>query len=364
MKTLRNHLTCSLRQAAGLGAVLICLILTEPAGAQGYEPTLLVSDVAGGAANTDTNLVNAWGLEITGNGTLIVCATETSLAGFYHPDGAPTGQYITVDEEPTGIEINPFGNSFKIGTDHRKASQLLFATEEGTIMGWNSRVNATEAVVAVDNSASGAIYKGMTVANSRRGPRLYATNFHGGTVDVFDKKFQPVGSFTDSTVDAGFAPFNILSVDDVLVVTFAKQEGPDAEDDEPGAGNGFVDIFNTEGRLLRRFASHGPLNSPWGLALAPKHFGEFSKTLLIGNFGDGRINAFNPRTGAFLGPLSDSTGAALEIDGLWALKFAKVKHNSHGHGDDDDDYDGPALYFTAGPGDEAHGLVGRITPEP
>ena len=383
MNTSINSLTRTLRWAASLGVILIGTALPQSLGAQGYRTTLLVADLPDVAAHTDTNLVNAWGLAIAEDGTLIVCATETSLAGFYRPSGRRIGGYLEVDEEPTGVEINPFGNAFRLRSGRfGRPSRLLFVTEEGKIMGWNPQVNASEAVVAVDNSGSEAIYKGMALAHTRRGPRLYAANFHGGTVEMYDGAFRPLGTFTDPDVDAGFAPFNILHIDGMLVVTFAKQEEPDASDDEPGPGNGFVDIFDLGGHLLRRFASHGPLNSPWGLAMAPRNFGRFSNTLLIGNFGDGRINSFDPRTGAFLGALSDTDGNAIEIDGLWAIRFGSDDGNREDkdgkdkdRDDKDDDYrdrgkkhhddddDNAVLYFTAGPGDEAHGLVGRIMPE-
>jgi uncharacterized protein (TIGR03118 family) len=350
--------------------VLFAAIVPLAVNAQGYRQTRLVSDLPNVAAHTDTNLVNAWGLAVADDGTLVVCATESSLAGFYRPDGRRIGNYIEVEEDPTGVEINRWGDVFRLMGDRGpRPSRLLFVTEAGAILGWNPRVDADAAVVAVDNSAADAVYKGVALARARHGAKLYATNFRGGMVEVYDGSWNSLGSFTDTTVDAGFAPFNIANIDGLLYVTFAKQEQPDLEDDEPGPGNGFVDVFDLDGHLLRRFASHGPLNSPWGLALAPRHFGEFSNALLIGNFGDGRINAFHPRTGAFLGPLADAQGNAIVTSGLWALRFGRHHgddnhesgdHHGEGHGPDLDE---AVLYFTAGPGDESHGLVGRIVPE-
>ncbi len=324
MKNSINCLFGNLPRAIGLGAILIGSAVPMAPGAQGYRQTLLVSDVANLATHTDTNLVNVWGLAIGEGGTLVVCATESSLASFYRPDGRRIGDYVAVEEDPTGVEFNRWDDAFRV-TNGRFArpSRLLFATEAGRILGWNPRVNAQEAVVAVDNSAAGAVYKGVALARTRRGPRLYATNFRGGMVEVYDGAWHLLGTFTDPTVDPGFAPFNVVHIDGVLLVTFAKQEAPDLEDDEPGPGNGFVDVFDLDGHLLRRFASHGPLHSPWGVALAPRQFGVLSDALLIGNFGDGYINAFHPLTGAFLGALSDAQGNPIIIDGLWSLRFGR-----------------------------------------
>jgi uncharacterized protein (TIGR03118 family) len=202
--------------------------------------------------------------------------------------------------------------------------------------------------VAVDNSDFDAVYKGVAMI----GGRLFAADFKGGVIDMYDSKWNWLGAFTDSHVDEGFAPFNVAAIDGLLYVTFAKKLAPDFEDDEEGPGNGFVDVFNARGRFLRRLASHGVLNSPWGIVKAPAHFGAFSGALLVGNFGDGRINAFNIRTGAFLGALSDSGGTPIAIEGLWGLDFGTTRVNRKNV---------PALYFSAGPDGEEDGLVGKIT---
>jgi uncharacterized protein (TIGR03118 family) len=228
---------------------------------------------------------------------------------------------------------------------------FLFATEDGTIAGWNPGVDRTHAVLKVDRSASGAIYKGLAIAAGVGGPRIYATNFHAGTVDVFDGNFNPAlaGAFADPSLPAGYAPFNIRNVNGRLFVTYAKQDA-DAEDDVPGPGNGYVNEFDLDGVLIRRFASQGTLNAPWGIALAPAGFGAFGGQLLIGNFGDGRISAFDPETGEFRGQLEDGKGRAIEIEGLWAILFG----NGANAGDTD------KLYFTAGIEEESHGLFGQI----
>ena len=330
--------------------------------APGYQQVHLVSDVAGQTANTDTNLVNPWGLVIGRGGTLIVADNHSDLTTFYGPDGTAVRVPVRADDEPTGITVNRSSDNFLIsdGTNSHPA-RLLYATESGKILAWNPDVNPGNAVVVADNSSSNAVYKGIALAHTRHGALLYATDFHNARVDVFDSSFRWTGAFTDPNAEAGFAPFNIRNIGGWLFVTFAKQLGPDNEDDEAGAGHGFVDIFRPDGRLARRFASHGPLNSPWGLAVTPHHFGRFHNALLVGNFGDGRINAYNLHNGAFLGQLADATGAPIQIEGLWALEFGR---DADDDGDDDDDDRGPnnALYFTAGPDDETHGLLGVIVP--
>ncbi|HXT40484.1 MAG TPA: TIGR03118 family protein [Candidatus Angelobacter sp.] len=330
--------------------------------AHGYIQINLVADISGPALNTDTNLLNPWGLGIGPRGSLIVAENHAGQAAFYGPGGQPGRMSIQVDDDPTGLVINHFADDFLIGdgTNSRPAS-LLFATESGKILGWNANVDPASAAVVADNSASNAVYKGIALARTRAGAMLYATDFHNGKVDMFDSSFHWVGSFTDSTVDAGFAPFNVQNIAGWLFVTFAKQLGPDNEDDEAGPGNGFVDIFRPDGRLVRRFASHGRLDSPWGLAVAPRSFGRFRDTLLVGNFGDGRINAYSLRNGAFLGQLADVHGTPIQIEGLWALRFGHDA-NSVRDDEDDDDRGGNALYFTAGPGGEEHGLLGLIVP--
>ena len=235
-----------------------------------------------------------------------------------------------------------------------QGAHFIFATEDGTIAAWTG---GTAASLKVDNSGSGAVYKGLAIGNNGSGNHLYAANFNSGTVDVFDASFAPVtvsGGFTDPNLPSGFAPFNIQNINGNLVVTFAKQDAA-KHDDVAGPGNGFVDVFDANGVLLRRLVSNGPLDSPWGLALAPAGFGIFSGDLLVGNFGDGTINAFNPITGALLGHLTDLSGSPITIEGLWALLFG-----NGGNGGTADE-----LFFTAGiPGTgavEDHGLFGDLT---
>src|SRR5262249_22366245 len=225
------------------------------------------------------------------------------------------------------------------------------------ISGWRSSVDPTHAVIAVDTSASGAVYKGLAEGFNATGAYLFATNFHAGTVDVFDSNFQPVhipGAFTDSGVPAGFAPFGISAINSHLYVTYAKQDAA-KHDDVAGPGNGFIDVFDTEGHLLKRFTGQGQLNSPWGMAWAPfQGFGEFNNALFVGNFGDGSVNAFDFDSGQFLGKVSDASGTPINIPGVWALEFglgvARGSSNT--------------LFFTAGIADEKHGLFGTLTVNP
>lgn len=339
------------RRFISLGAAALALpAFFHPASlyAQGYTVSNLVSDVPGAAANTDANLVNAWGLAVLPGNTLVVNANENSLAALYGTDGQLTGGYLAVNSAPSGLLWNPWGG-FKVsdGTKTRFSS-LIFVTEAGTILGWNQDFASPTAIVAVDNSAFDAVYKGV----ARIGDLLFAANFKVGVVDVYDSHWNWVTAFTDSHVDPGFAPFNVANIDGQLYVSFAKRLAPDFEDDEAGPGSGFVDVFTPGGRFVRRLVSHGPLNSPWGMIKAPEHFGQFSHALLVGNFGDGVINAFDTHTGAFLGTLSDAMGNSIAVDGLWGLDFNITRVNGKFV---------PTLFFSAGPNGESHGVVGRIT---
>ena len=233
---------------------------------------------------------------------------------------------------------------------------FVFDTEAGQIRGWHpSQGNQT--VVLADRSAVGAIYKGLAIASTTAGDRFYATDFHNGRVDVFDGNFNLItspGAFVDPRLPAGYAPFGIQTIGSRVFVTYGKQD-EDAEDEIAGQGLGFVDVYDTAGMLVSRVAQHGQLNAPWGLAMAPSDFGRFSGDLLVGNFGDGQINAYEELANGHFehrGELRDADGKSVTIDGLWALQF--------GHGTPNN---GPSntLFFTAGPNDEANGLFGSIT---
>ena len=358
-----------------LGAVAISAfaLQSHAAPANGYQVTNIVSDLAGVATNLDSSLLNPWGFVFDPNTNLIIADNGADLATFYGADGSVIPFSINVPTTPSGMEYNLSLTDFLIGpSTNPQPAQLLFCTEAGTIQGFTLAVDFNTTELAVDDSASGAVYKGMTLAKVFGKQYLYVTDFHNNLVKVYDHNFHLAGSFTDPQVPAGYAPFNIRSLGSFLYVTFAKQKLPDAHDDEAGPGNGFVDIFTPGGTLVRRLVKHDHLNSPWGLALAPSNFGKFSGALLVGNFGDGTINAYDAFTGYPLGHLTDAAGNTIVIPGLWSIKFLPaVQKNQHGRdfrgddeGDDDDDRNGgnASLYFTAGPNGEADGVVGIITP--
>jgi uncharacterized protein (TIGR03118 family) len=266
----------------------------------------------------------------------------------------PPGQ--TSPASPTGDVFNIAGSGFNVTSGGVTGSSVfIFATEDGTISGWNPTVNPASSVLAVDNSqgGTGAVYKGLTIAQTDDGTFLYAANFRNGTVDVFDQNFNQVNSFTDPNVPAGYAPFNVQVLDNHLFVTFALQD-PTKHDDVPGVGHGFVDEFDLQGHMLDRVASGGVLDSPWGLAIAPPGFGEFANDLLVGNFGDGTINVFNPKNDHFLGKLEDANGAPITIFDLWSLVPGSGNAGT----------DPNKIYFTAGVKNEAHGLFGSLAAIP
>ena len=310
-----------------------------------YTVHPLVSNVAGMAPNTDPNLVNAWGLTASATSPWWIADNGTSVSTLYRADGSIVPLVVQVPVHPTGTVF--WGAA---------RATFVFDTEAGQIRGWkNTQGNQT--IVLADRSAVGAIYKGLALATTATGDRFYATDFHNARVDVFDANFSLVtsdGAFVDSDLPSGYAPFGIQTIGSRIFVTYAKQDA-DAADEIHGQGKGFVDVYDTSGSLLARVAQHGQLDAPWGLALAPANFGRFSGDLLVGNFGDGRINAYEEgANGKFehRGELRDGASQPISIDGLWALQF--------GHGAANN---GPTntLFFTAGPNDESDGLFGSIT---
>ena len=350
----------AIRPRSRLGIVLaalsaLALVLAGPADAHGggkganvYKKRNLVSDIDGVARITDANLVNPCGLAFGPATPAWVADNRTDVSTLYSggvrksipvtlplvvgiPGGAPTG--VVFNATP-GFKVNG------------AAAHFIFDSEAGTITAWNA---GTQAVT--EATTPGAIYKGLAIASKGGTTMLYAANFHAGTIDVFNDSFAPVtvpGGFVDPNLPAGFAPFNIQEIAGRLVVAYAQQDA-DAEDEVAGAGLGYVDVFDTSGHLLRRLVSQGALNAPWGLAVAPRHFGPFSGDLLVGNFGDGAINAYDPRTGAFRGTLQNKDGNQIKINGLWALRFGNGVIGTP-----------QTLLFTAGIGDEDHGLFGEI----
>jgi uncharacterized protein (TIGR03118 family) len=302
--------------------------------------------------SVDPNLVNPWGLAFNTTAGLIWTADNgTGQATVYSATGVVQPLVVTVAVPPDGgvPPSAPTGLVFSTTAADFNGDKFIFSSEDGTIVGWQTGMTTA---VRVDNSGASAKYKGLALGASAGAERLFATDFHNGKVDVFDAtyaKVTPAGGFTDPNLPAGFAPFGIHAVGVTVYVTFAKQDA-DKKDDVKGAGNGYVDLFDFDGHLVRRVASAGALNSPWGVAIAPADFGAFSNALLIGNFGDGRVNAYTVTTGFWLGSALDTSGAPLSIDGLWSIVFgpdtAGAPHNR--------------LFFTAGPGDENHGLLGHL----
>jgi len=329
----------------------------------GYVATNLVSNVPGAARREDPVAINSWGL-VASPRAVWVNQTESGVTSSYGPLGQVNNSFINIPGpagstnpgSPTGLILNDT-RSFVITNGHRSApAELLMATEEGTIVAWERRVAGDTAITKVDLSASYAVYKGLAIVRDTNGaPLLCATDFHNKLVHMFDGSFHFVRSFTDPDLPPDYAPFNVRSVRGHLFVTFAKQSPPENTDDEPGAGNGYVDIFDTDGTVLRRFASRGALNSPWGLAVAPRNFGKFSHALLVGNFGDGRINAYDLISGKHLGPLTNPDGTDLIIEGLWGLAFEKDEVPEK-----ESMFTATRLYYTAGPNDEANGVMGYI----
>jgi uncharacterized protein (TIGR03118 family) len=339
--------------------------------ASGFRQVNLVSDIPGAAPLTDPDLVNAWGLAaspgtdaapgsplwVSDNGsaksTLYSAGTASTVAKsglvVNVTSGAPTGQVFNTDS--AGFAVDD-------ASGHSAAASFIFDTENGTIDAWNAGVGATApgsstvTEVPVDNGAN-AVYKGLALAQASDGHTyLYAANFRSGRVEVYDSNFKPVqlpgGLFVDPRIPAGYAPFNIQELAGKLYVTYAEQDAA-LHDDVAGRGHGFVDVFTNDGVFVKRLVTRGQLNSPWGLALAPAGFGRFGGDLLVGNFGDGHINVYNPDTGAHLGELRQANGHPIVIDGLWALSFGNgnaAKTNE--------------LLFSAGPDGESHGLLGKI----
>jgi len=351
--------------------VALCLLFaagfhasTNSAAAQEYRRVNLVSDIPGVALRADSHVVNAWGIAFFDTSPVWIANNGTGTSTLYLGDGTPAPSVaaplvvqiprVSADTPaaPTGLVTNVTDGFVVSANGKSGASLFIFATEDGTISGWNPTVDLHHAILRVNNSATGAVYKGLATGMNDGKPFIYATNFHDGVVEMYDATFTLKKSFADPNVPAGFAPFGIQNINGNLFVTFAMQNA-EKHDDVAGPGNGFIDVFGTDGEWKSRFAANDVLNSPWGLALAPAGFGQFGHHLLVGNFGDGRINAFDfPGGGPSVGELKDTLGLPLTINGLWGLKFASGGPSGHRN----------HLLFTAGIGDEGHGLFGFIRP--
>jgi uncharacterized protein (TIGR03118 family) len=348
------------RRLAAFAPIVVAAALAAPAVAQahGYRQTNLVSDQPGVAQVMDPNLVNPWGLAAGPTTPLWAADNGTGVASIY--PGAVGGMPITIAPlvvtipagAPTGQVFNPT-SGFKVDVAGTPTPALfIFDSEAGTISAWAPASPVPPTSATTEATVPTAIFKGLALARVHgHGPMLFAADFHNNAIDVFNNTFHQVnthGGFRDRHLPAHFAPFGIQAIGGKLYVTYAKQDAM-AEDEVDAAHLGYVDVYTTKGHLIRRLVSRGALNAPWGLVQAPRHFGQFSGALLVGNFGDGRIHAYNIHTGHMLGTLRRPSGAPVVIDGLWGLRFGNGVTGARN-----------ALLFSAGPDGEAHGLLGSL----
>jgi uncharacterized protein (TIGR03118 family) len=326
-----------------------------------YAVTPLVSDIPGAAPLTDPTLVNGWGLARSATSPWWVADNgpdpSSSSSTLYTGGGAKVPLTVAVPGGPTGAVFAGVPGSFPIATSATTAlgpASFVFATEAGELRAW--RGGTTALVAPTTGIPAGAVFKGLAIAEPTPGaPLLYAADFHDARVDVIDgawRNVTPAGAFVDPGLPAGYAPFGIQAIGSAIFVTYAKQDA-DAHDEVDAQGLGFVDEYDLQGNLVARVAQHGQLDGPWGLAMAPASFGRYGGDLLVGNFGDGRINAFANGAGGWhhVGTLRSTDGGKLVIDRLWALEFGNAGSNG----------DPNTLFFTAGPNDESDGLFGTIT---
>lgn len=340
-----------MRNSFGVILVTVFGILLAPvvlASSIGFVQTNLASDQLGVAPVTDPNLTNAWGIAASPTSPFWIGANGSGTSVLYNGAGVKQGLTVTIpgDGTVTGVAFSNVAGNFNGDT-------FLFASEDGTFSGWRGALGTTAETLASASAAN--VYKGLTDASVGGNQYAYLANFKTGNIDVMKGNAGAsnlTGAFIDPNLPAGYAPFDIANLGGVLYVTYALQDAA-KHDDVAGLGNGFVDAFDLTGNFLGRLVTGGQLDSPWGLAIAPAGFGDVGGDLLVGNFGNGRINAYT-LSGTFVETLTDAKGNPLSIDGLWGLKFG----NGSGSG--------PAttLFFTAGPGDEQHGLFGQLTPTP
>jgi uncharacterized protein (TIGR03118 family) len=352
MVTKRGFIAAALGVAFA-GAFAAPANLAGAAGAGTFQQENLVSDQPGVAQLTDPSLVNAWGMSRSATSPIWVSDNGADVSTLYrgavpgNPESPVSKVALTVSipgGAPTG-QVNNDTTVFLLPGTTTKAA-FIFAGENGDLSAWAGGPAAT-----LVHHTDGGVYKGLALDHSASGPMLLAADFHDNRIDVFNGQFalQPdTGLFSDPSLPAGYAPFNVAEINGQVFVTYALQDA-DAHDDAAGPSHGFVDVYTQEGAFVERFATHGVLNSPWGMTIAPATFGQFAGDLLIGNFGDGRIHAFDPQTGEVLGTLRGTSGLPLQIDGLWGLLVGNA-----GAGGPD------AVWFSAGPDDEAHGLLGVL----
>ena len=337
-----------------LFAILAVGVTSAFAGPLGFNTTLLASDQPGVAATTDPGLVNAWGLTASAASPFWLSINGAGTAEIYNGAGVKQGLVVTIPPgagagTPTGVVFNSAPGSFN-------GDVFLFGSEDGTVSGWRGALGTSAETLIAGSAAN--VYKGIALATISGNSYAYLANFRTGNIDVLKGNGAAIdlsGNFLDPNLPAGYAPFDVQNIGGVIYVTYAIQDAA-KHDDVPGAGNGIVDTFDLNGNFLGRLITGGALNSPWGLALAPVGFGDVGGDLLVANFGDGMIHAYNPTTGAFVETLQDGSGNPIAIDGLWALDFG----NGGASGSV------TSLYFTAGPNGETDGLFGELNtvPEP
>lgn len=344
-----------------------CALVLTSAGslraANQYLVHNLVADQAGVADHTDKNLVNPWGNAFSATSPFWVGDNGTGLSTLYDGTGTPSSTVVAIPAAGgastpgpvTGVIQNSVATAFIVANSGHQAS-FAFCSQDGVISGWASAVDATHARVLLDNSAKNAVYQGCAAATPAGGtPQMYLANFNSGKVEVYDQTMAPIttAAFANPAIPAGYAPYNVQVISGKVYVAYAQQDSA-KKNAVPGAGNGYVAVYDLSGNLLGPTISGGNLNAPWGMAIAPQTFGDFGGALLVGNFGDGKINAYNAASGAPMGALNGVNGSPIVINGLWSLMVgggAKGMDNS-------------AIYFTAGPGNQTHGLLGSIQAAP
>ncbi len=330
-------------------AVALCI-----SASAAFEVINLASNAITAGVHFDPNLINPWGMTSSPTGPFWVANNGTDTSTLYDGNGVPqpVGDPLIVALSPgfapTGIVYNA-GDAFLISKNGMSApARYIFVGERGFVAGWNPDLSMEQTVLAAGWAFAGPVYKGAAIAPVGQRDYLYVTNFRSGRVEIYNDHFQFVGSMRPDGIPKQFSPFGIQMINGNLYITFALRDAM-GEDDVPGPGNGYVAVMTPDGSSSRVLISQGLLDSPWGLAVAPEGFGEFGGALLVGNFGDGIVHAYDLSTGMFLGTLTDSDNQALVIDGLWALSF--------GNGVMSDEH---SLYFTAGPDDETSGAFGEI----
>ncbi len=319
----------------------------QSTGWHDYEQTNLVADTSGfNAARLDANLGNPLGIAFSPKGTIWISCNHTGQSVIYDTNGNQVFAPVAMPLHGVHNGASPNGILFNTTSEfvaNGQPARCICSTEDGVIAAWST--GDTTFVVA-DRSAAKALYKGIAMATDGASSFIYAADFFNGRIDVFDNHFNYITNrpFFDPGIPEGFAPFNICNIGGKLFVSYAKRKAPDNTDDQAGIGNGFINIFNPDGTFVRRFATQGVLNSPWGMVQAQSGFGQGANAILVANYGDGRINIFDT-TGAYQGPL-ENDGVPVVIDGLWDVAFSPTNNSQ--------------LYFTAGPHDETYGLFGYL----